>query len=381
MISHNICLLEAAVLTEKKQALLYLNIPFCTRKEKYSTRALVTGGNAAKEEYLDALDREIAAAAEDFSDAEIRSIYLGGGSPTVMYPDHLGKTLASVRKKYPLAKNCEICFEALPNTVCVPSLTGIAAGNPTRAELMMHSVNARELDALGCVFVPADVQNAVLFFDKFRLNNLGLHITYGLPHQTAGSWMTTLRACMDFSAPHITLDPLPAESDELPSAELREEFYDRACEFLTEKGFHQYAAHRFALNELSRDHYYSLRMRGTEFFGFGLGAVTRAGGFTYRNTSDYPQYIAHSGEFSEIVCSPAEISEDLRAECWLAGRLRLSEGFSREEFSAEFPGGYPAGWAEKLETLKENGYLAEEDGRLSMTRAGFFRIEKLLPEI
>lgn len=368
-------------MTDKKSALIYLGIPFCIRKEKYSPRALVTGPNAAKEEYMDALDREIAAAAEDFSDSEIKSVYLGGGSPTVINPDRLGKTLASVRKKYPLAKNCEVCFEALPNTVCVPSLTGIASGNPTRAELMMHSVNARELDALGCAFAPADVQNAILFLDKFHLNNVGLHITYGLPHQTAGSWMTTLRACMDFGAPHITLGPLPAVNGELPSEELREEFYNRACEFLTEKGYRQYAAHRFALTEISRDRYYRLRMRGTEFTGFGLGSVTRAGGFAYRNTPDYSQYIAHSGEFAEIVCGAVEVPESLRAEGWLAGRLRLSEGFSSGEFLAEFPAGYPDGWAERLETLKENGWLKDEDGRISMTRAGFFRIEKLIPEI
>ncbi|NCB51465.1 MAG: hypothetical protein EOM54_06235 [Clostridia bacterium] len=368
-------------MTEKKPALIYINIPFCIRKEKYSARALVTGSNAAKEEYMDALDREIIAAAEDFSDREIESVYIGGGSPTVMNPDRLGKTLASIRKNFSLSRNCEICFEALPNTVCVPSLTGIAAGKPTRTELMMHSVNARELDALGCAFVPADVQNAILFFDKFHLNNVGLHITYGLPFQTAGSWMTTLRACMEFGAPHVTLDPLSAKNDELPSEEQREEFYNRACEFLTEKGYRQYAAHRFALNDVSRDRHYLLRMRGTEFFGFGLGSATRADGFTYRNTSDYSQYIAHSGEFDQIVCDAAEVPEALLAECWLTGRLRLSEGFSPEEFFAEFPVGYPAGWSERLETLIENGYLAEDKGRLSMTRAGFFRIEKLLPEI
>jgi coproporphyrinogen III oxidase-like Fe-S oxidoreductase len=298
-----------------------------------------------------------------------------------MNPDRLGKLLAAVRSAYPLTKRCEVCFEALPNTVCVPSLTGIASGNPTRAELMMHSVNARELDALGCAFVPADIQNAVLFFDKFRLNNIGVHITYGLPHQTAGSWMTTLRACMDFGAAHVTLDPLPAGSEELPTPELREEFYNRACEFLTGKGYFQYAAHRFCQNASTRDHYYLLRMLGAGFTGFGLGSASRINGYACRNTQDYAQYVAHAGEFDKIVCEAATIPEALRAECWLAGRLRLTEGFSSAEFAEAFPGGFPAGWPERFERMEADGYLTKADGRFSMTRAGFFRIEKLLPQI
>lgn len=366
---------------EKKSVLLFLNIPFCIRPEKYSSRHVITGTNQQKDLYLEALAREVSAAVDDMEGCHVESVYVGGGSPTVVSPDLLGNLLTDIRRCYPLAPHCEIAFEALPNTVCVPCLSGIGRGRPTRVELMMHSVDPLDLQQMDCVFHEGDVQNAVLFFDKFHLNNVGLHITYGIPGQRMGAWVDTLRACKDFEATHITLAPLGPQGGEFPDAATQEKFYRRACEFLADAGYVQYAAHRFAKSLTYVDRYYLMRMQGMDFMGFGMGAISRCDGFYSRNTADYERYCRFAGDMENTVVQVTPLTEETEAMLYLAGRLRLCEGFSRADYLMRFPAGFPPAWQAMLTDMEAAGYLTENQDQIALTQAGFFRIEELLPPV
>ena len=144
-------------MANERELIVDLHIPYCIRPERCSTAYGAVGTNAQKDAYMRALQREVRAWEGELDGYTVRAIRLGGGSASVMSPDLLGETLSLLRHTLPVASGAEVSYDALPNTIGTPSLTGISAGRPTRVELMMRSVHDRELQALDCAFDVQDV--------------------------------------------------------------------------------------------------------------------------------------------------------------------------------------------------------------------------------
>ena len=230
---------------QKKPLVLDLHIPYCIQPENFIDRMYAVGSNQEKNMYMVCLGREVLSYQGDLDGYEIRAIRLSGGSASVMSPDLLGKVLNLVREKLPVGRGAELSYDALPNTIGTPSLTGIAAGKPNRVELMMRSESDRELRALNSPFTMDDTRNAMLFFQKFHLNNVSVTVNYGIPGQTVATWHNTLRACEIMRVKHVTVLPLDAANDNtaremglppFPSEAERLEMYRHACQFLEQAG-------------------------------------------------------------------------------------------------------------------------------------------------
>ncbi|WP_270298802.1 hypothetical protein [Eggerthella sinensis] len=128
---------------------------------------------------------------------------VGGGSPSIMSPDKLGELLLDLRVLFDLADDCEVSLEAVPHTVGVPSLTGWGQGKVNRVILRADSVQPEELVALDRPFDSVQVQNALLFLDKFHLGNVDVALRYGIPGQTEASLMRTLRSVAGIEPAHL----------------------------------------------------------------------------------------------------------------------------------------------------------------------------------
>ena len=131
-----------------KSIVLNLAIPYCRKPLKYVKQWQIEGTNAEKDALLNAMLREAEAWDGELEGYEVRAVRLSGGAATVMNPDLLGRLLLSVREHFPLVRGCEVSFDALPGTIGTPSLSGISAGRPNRAELFLRSASDRELRAI-----------------------------------------------------------------------------------------------------------------------------------------------------------------------------------------------------------------------------------------
>ena len=139
-------------MANERALIVDLHIPYCIRPERYSDAFGAVGTNAQKDAYMRALQREVRAWEGELDGYVVRAVRLGGGSASVMSPDLLGETLSLLRHTLPMAPGAEVSYDALPNTIGTPSLTGISTGKPTRIELMMRSEHDAELRALGYAF-------------------------------------------------------------------------------------------------------------------------------------------------------------------------------------------------------------------------------------
>jgi len=282
-------------MSELKPLIVDLHIPYCIQPERYLRLYGAVGTNAEKNAYMAALKREVLSNEGELDGYEVKAVRLSGGSATVMSPDLLGDLLSTVRKVMPVAHGAEVSFDAHPLTIGTPALTGIANGQPNRAELMMRSSLDSELQALGCAFTMQHVQNAMLFFHRFRMNNVSLTVNYGIPGQTLDTWHNTLRACLIMSTGHIRVCPLDVtEAPGMPSAQEREEMRAHAHEVLTAEGYHAYTDTDYALPG-HESVGLQLRQSGCEYLGLGVDGRSRQGGYLFRNTNNLRLYMQHAG--------------------------------------------------------------------------------------
>ena len=302
----------------------------------------------------------------------VRAVRLGGGSASVMSPDLLGETLSLLRHTLPMAPGAEVSCDALPNTIGTPSLTGIAAGKPTRIELMMRSGHDAELQALGCAFTEQDTRNALLFLHRFCVNNVGLTISYGIPGQTDVSWHNTLHAAVISAPQHISVDPLAVtDAEGMPDEDARFAMAEHASGFLTENGYIQYAAGRFCRpgHEYLFD---ALRRNGTEIVGMGVGAVTLLGGVMTRNTNNLALYVKNAGDFEKQTAQAITLDETQRMGEYALGRLSLTQGLTHALFEARFGKPMPDALLRALEPLAERGLIEPTEAGFLPTPRGLF---------
>ena len=358
----------------RKPMILDLHIPYCVRPERFQNRYFAVGSNEEKNAYLAALKKEILSYEGDLDEYEIRAVTLSGGSATVMSPDRLGDLLRTVREKLPVSKGVEISVDAHPLTICTPALTGIASGHPNRMELIIHSDNQQELETLGCSFTEQHIQNAILFFKRFHMNNVGMTISYGIPGQTLHSWMQTLRACSIIHPAHMTIQALHAEKEAPvngPSETERRNMYKDACRFLSENGYLQYSATHFALPHHGWL-YQLLMMEGASCLGMGVGAKSFYDGYVVRNTNNLKRYISNAGDYEKITAQVSEADDETAMQRYVSLRLTSTDGLSRDAFRERFGHDLPPKIEEAMEKAALEGLLTIADGVFRPTPDGMY---------
>ena len=356
----------------RQPLLVDLRIPYCIRKEPYTRGLQLIGSNAEKNTYMDALKSELLSWEGELESYEVRAMRLSGGNATVMKPDLLGDLLQTARRILPVARGAEVSVDAQPLTIGTPSLTGLAAGQPNRMELMMRSASDEELEALGCPHTMQQVKNAVLFFNRFHVNNFGLTVDLGIPRQTETSFHNTLRACTIIRPAHIRIQiPDVRDAEDMPGTEMRFIMYRQGCAFLKENGYLQYTAGDFCLPQHAC-HYTLSELEGTPCLALGLGAVSLLDGFLTRNTNNLSIYLTHAGNYEKITAEAFSAGQDTLMRDYIAKRLLAVDGLSRSAFYARFGCGIPESMQEELSERAQQGLLTETESGLLPTESGLF---------
>lgn len=356
----------------EKSLLLDLHIPYGITPIRYLGGMQASGSNAEKDAYLEAMKREISSYESELSGYEIKAVRLSGGAATVMNPDLLGQVLNSVRKHLPLAPQAEISLDALPNTIGTPSLSGIAAGKPNRVELMIRSYCEEELSALACPFTLQHIKNALLYLNRFHMNNLGLTINYGIPGQTLKSWLFTVRSCANLSPAHITLSPLAVtDAPGMPSEEERFAMFAEGASALAAAGYQHYGAGLFCRSGCEYL-FEALEHNDTDVLGLGANALSRMDGFLTRSTNNLNIYLHHAGDFEKTTAEVHELSSEETIRNYAAARLGMAQGLSRAQAESRFGAIWSEPLVPALEKLQQLGWITESDEGYLPTSAGFF---------
>ena len=199
--------MDACIAPATDKLVVDVAFPFTLSTPAYGPSRPFMGNHAAKAAYVDALETELASLDDEVRARPVSAVRLSGGA-SIMSADKVCHLVRQIKKTLTMVPGAEISIDVEPLTVCTPSLTDWTSCGITRVNLAALSCDDAELSALGAHHTREQLQNALLFLEKFRMANVNFEVLYGAPGQTEASWKRTLLTLAGVDAPHISTRPL-----------------------------------------------------------------------------------------------------------------------------------------------------------------------------
>jgi oxygen-independent coproporphyrinogen-3 oxidase len=368
-------------------AALYLHIPFCHTRCHYCDFNTYAGILPMREPYVRALLREIALAGEMArrEDGELRrsrTIFFGGGTPSLLTVAQVARLLDACRASFAVDEDAEITLEANPGTLDRNQLTGLRAAGVNRLSLGSQSFDAHLLKTLGRIHSPDEIEQALCFARAAGFTSINLDFMFGLPEQTMRHWQTTLDRALSLRPEHFSLYSLIIEEGTpfytwvqqgqiIPGDEdLCADMYEYADERLQNAGYVNYEISNWALPGHESRHNLTY-WRNLPYLGLGAGAHSFYAGKRFSNERDPQRYIDLLKQQrlpiaeSEMVDRAQEMSET----AFLA--LRTAQGLHLPTFEERFSIPFAAFAGERLRPVEAAGLLEYADGEwLRLSKRG-----------
>ena len=344
----------------KKKRGIYIHMPFCVRKCRYCAFLSFDAEGSPRKEYTDALEKEIKLRAalekENGTDRQIDTIYIGGGTPSVMDISSMSEMVKTLKRSFDVDPDAEFTLEANPATlgrkdgVMLAKLQAYKFMGVNRFSMGVQSMDNDRLHYLGRIHTAENVSRDMEIIRRKGFDNVNLDLMFSVPGESGDDALNDLEKILAFKPEHISCYSLQieegtpfgemAESGELtevPDEEDRET-YHRICRRLREAGYEHYEISNFAKKgddpdapSPYRSGHNSLYWNMDEYIGLGLGASGFINGVRYKNTADLGEYFRALDEGRLPVAEEhVNTAFDNISEAVFTG-LRRSEGIRYEE--------------------------------------------------
>ena len=358
---------------------LYIHIPFCLSKCPYCDFYSSTSISAVPD-FLDALLKEMKMYRTRFNPFD--TVYMGGGTPSLLNPQQLETTLIKVRDNFHLLSNTEITIETNPADLSRSFLESMRGIGINRINIGVQSFNQKVLGFLGRRHSVKQAISAVEASRKAGFHNIGLDLIYGVPGQDIESWLDTLKQAVAFSPEHISCYQLTLEAKTplgiryqageflVPGEELQHEFFIKTSEFLEGAGYLHYEVSNFARGKEHTSRHNQKYWDHSPYLGLGPSAHSFQCNQRWWNHHSLDQYLAaiNAGNFP-IEETETLAAKQLRLEALYLG-LRTRKGISLQDFQKKYHYDLLAEKEMILSKLEEEGFIFIRDGTLSPTQTG-----------
>ena len=365
---------------------IYIHIPFCIRKCDYCDFLSGPSGPEEQADYVQALLREIQAV-EEGEGRSVSSIFIGGGTPSVLDERLLGDILREIRNRFKMEEDAEITIEVNPGTANIGKLQAYREMGINRLSIGLQSPEDRELKILG------RIHNYGQFLETYQeartvgFDNINIDLMSAIPDQTYEGWVKNLRTVAELEPEHISAysliveegTPFAARKLNLPDEDTEYNMYEATVQILKEYGFEQYEISNYARKGRECRHNVGYWTR-QDYLGFGLGASSLYGKERFANTADMKKYLENSKNPEKIrEKEPSLTREDEMAEFMFLG-LRMTKGISKADFQRCFGCTIESVYGEVLEKYESMELLLEKDGRIFLSREGIHVSNSIMAE-
>lgn len=306
---------------------LYLHIPFCVRKCLYCD--FLSGPQSAdmQEQYVEALCREIQETSPEYREYQVVSVFIGGGTPSVLLPEQTIRIMETLKSCFILTDTCEISMEMNPGTVTPEKMNAYRACGINRISIGLQSANDGELKALGRIHTCADFLKAYEMAVEAGFTNINVDLMSAIPEQTLKSYQETLQKVLALQPQpvHISAYSLIVEEGtpfyeqelNLPDEETERRMYEITDDILRKAGYHRYEISNYAKAGKECVHNKVYWQRGN-YLGLGIGSASLIQNVRFHNVTDISSYVnLMLGENSignEIENASKEHGEKFQAE-------------------------------------------------------------------
>jgi len=352
---------------------LYIHIPFCISKCHYCDFYSSTYVSAVPN-FLNAVFKEMEMYRNRFDVFD--TLYIGGGTPSLLSPKQLKDILTSVQKNFGLMADSEVTVETNPADLDQSPLESMRQMGINRINIGIQSFDEKVLGFLGRRHSAKQALSAIEASRKAGFENIGVDLIYGVPGQEMDSWLDTLKR-EHLSCYQLTLGaetPLgiryQAEEFLMPGEELQYEFFIKTSEFLEDAGYIHYEVSNFARGMQYASRHNQKYWDHSPYLGLGPSAHSFQSNRRWRNHRSLDQYLVAVNAGNLPVEETETLTmEQLRLEAVYLG-LRTKRGVNFEDFKNRYQYDLFTEKREMLNRLLEEGFISIQDGRLSPTQAG-----------
>jgi len=373
---------------------LYISVPFCRTKCSYCNFASDVFSTAAYESYVSRVLDDIAKAPETASELgcilpeTVDSIYLGGGTPSILDPDQLRRIFGALKERFSVASHTEVTVECAPGTLTPVLIETLLACGVNRVSLGVQSFVDQETQSVGRLHKRATVIEEIARLRQAGLGNINIDLIAGLPHQTADSWTFSLSDAIAAGVPHVSVYMLEVDEDSrlgreliaggtryhahfVPDEEATADFYLQACDSLNAAGIAQYEISNFARQGCESRHnlkYWTRR----PYLGFGLDAhsmlltrdLSSVRSVRFSAPDSLDAYMSHAPHGVTAVSEHGALEES-----FFLG-LRLNRGVDLERLRADFSRETIAACESAIEEGVQEGLLERQGTSVCLTARG-----------
>lgn len=371
---------------------IYIHIPFCRQKCFYCDFPSFAGKERMIGPYLEALEQELGQVRQKLwdrgeavfgSDEKLapRTLYIGGGTPTVLETVALPDVFYLLQKHIDVEHAGEITIEANPGTVDGEKLRLLRGFGINRLSLGVQSFDDGCLKAIGRIHSGQEAAEAVAEAQDAGFSNISLDLMYGLPGQDMAILGESVATALAMGVQHISIYGLQLEEGTafdkmqqqgrllLPSDELTEEMYDYITACLPGQGYHRYEISNFALPGYESRHNLAY-WQDLPYLGFGSGAHSYWGDCRYQNPARIEVYMEEVFQGNAMCHVEEKVTEKAHMEefCFLA--LRTAAGIPLRRFAAVFGRDVHELYGKQIRRLVEKGLLLEDRERIYLSPLG-----------
>lgn len=351
---------------------IYMHIPFCVRKCGYCDFLSAPADRMTQEKYVQALERELRGRAEEYRAYQVSTVFIGGGTPSVLGPEWMGRLMDALAACYRILPGAEITMEANPGTVDDKALAQYRMAGINRLSLGLQSSWDEELKTLGRIHSWQQFLEAYRGAVAAGFTHINVDLMSGLPGQTPASYEATLRRVAELAPgpEHISAYSLILEAGtafskryeagelELPDEELERTLYGLTERILREYGYERYEISNYAKKGGECRHNVGYWTR-ENYLGFGIGAASLVENVRFQNGNDLTAYI---GDPMGQRQQGQRLNAAEQMEEYMFLGLRLTAGIGERDFFETFHRGLEQVYGEVIERHVGQGLLAYRDG-------------------
>ena len=366
---------------------LYVHIPFCVRKCSYCDFLSGCRTYDDQSRYMKKLLEEIACSSVLTDAYTVRSIFIGGGTPSVLDPVQICDILFVIRRYYHVAEDAEITIECNPGTTMRHKFARYREAGINRLSIGLQSADNAELKTLGRIHSFEEFLKSYQAARMEGFTNINVDLMNCFPTQTAASWRRTLRSVQMLRPEHISVYNLIVEEGTPMASLLKEgklsmpsEEEMEAIDAVTEELMAAQKYVRYEVSNYAKEGFLCRHNRGywtgVPYLGFGLGAAGLFGDIRYRNTAEFETYldtdfaVAGPEDYGRTKAEQERLTEAEKMREFMILGLRLTEGIRMAEFEMRFGRKLGEVYGSVTEKYGQMGLLEQEAGMLRFSKRG-----------
>lgn len=378
----------------KKDISLYIHIPFCNSKCNYCSFVSQVAQEDEKNRYIKNLKTELILKAKEYNKFySVRTIYIGGGTPSSLKVGQIKEIMQTTYKYFTVKNDAEITIEINPNTITKEKIREYVMSGINRFSIGLQCNNQDVLKQMGRTHTVKDFDNTIDLLRKHGISNISADIMLGYPEQKLSHVLDTVDHLINLKIPHISSYMLSVEEKTplkslvdngiklLPKETQVLKMYQSVYNILKKAGYNRYEVSNFAKPGFTCKHNFVYWKR-EDYLGLGVAAHSYVLGTRFSNTENillYNECIEKKGK--SPVASATKLSQQEMKEEFIMLSLRTIDGLNTKEYEKEFKENFLIKHKEKLaEFIKLKLLTINKEGNIKATSSGFMVLNKIILE-